>query len=61
MAALTPESRQTGPEFKASQVHQQGGRDPSWQTTIVFESGGTTTTVFAGAGGLLLLMHPISG
>ncbi len=38
----------------------QGGREPSWQTTVVVfvELGGTTTVVFAGGGGLLLLMQP---
>jgi hypothetical protein len=36
----------------------QGGRVPSWQTTVVVEFGGTTTVVFAGGGGLLLLMQP---
>jgi len=39
----------------------QGGRVPSWQTTVVLlELPGTTTVVFAGGGGLLLLMHPAS-
>jgi hypothetical protein len=39
----------------------QGGRVPSWQTTVVLlELAGTTTVVFAGGGGLLLLMHPAS-
>jgi hypothetical protein len=38
----------------------QGGREPSWQTTVVLELGGTTTVVFSGGGGLLLLMHPAS-
>jgi hypothetical protein len=36
----------------------QGGRVPSWHTTVVEEFGGTTTVVLAGGGGLLLLMHP---
>jgi hypothetical protein len=38
----------------------QGGRVPSWQTTVVVaeEFAGTTTVVFAGGGGLLLLMQP---
>lgn len=34
---------------------------PSEQTTVVVSPGGTTMVVFlAGAGGLLLLMHPVS-
>jgi hypothetical protein len=36
----------------------QGGRLPSWQTTVVCEPGGTTTVVFAGGFGLPLLMQP---
>jgi hypothetical protein len=40
---------------------QQGGRLPSWHTTVVPLPGGTTTVVFfAGSGGLLLLMQPAS-
>jgi len=38
----------------------QGGRLPSWQTTVVCEPGGTTTVVFAGGFGLPLLMQPQS-
>jgi hypothetical protein len=38
----------------------QGGREPSWQTTVVEEFGGTTTVVFFAGGGLLLLMQPAS-
>jgi len=38
----------------------QGGREPSWQTTVVPDWAGTTTVVFAGGGGLELLMQPAS-
>ena len=38
----------------------QGGRLPSWHTTVVAEPGGTTTVVFAGGLGLPLLMQPHS-
>jgi hypothetical protein len=38
----------------------QGGRVPSWQTTVVVEFAGTTTVVFAGGFGLPLLMQPPS-
>jgi hypothetical protein len=38
----------------------QGGRLPSWQTTVVVEPGGTTTVVFSGGFGLPLLMQPHS-
>jgi hypothetical protein len=39
----------------------QGGFVPSWHTTVVLElsSGTTTVVVCEGAGGLLLLMHPV--
>jgi Protein of unknown function (DUF2459) len=38
----------------------QGGLVPSWHTTVVESPGGTTTVVLAGAGGLELLMQPLS-
>ena len=45
----------------ATRAAQQGGVEPSWQTTVVDDPGGTTTVVFsAGGGGLLLLMQPDS-
>jgi hypothetical protein len=36
----------------------QGGFVPSEHTTVVVEFCGTTIVVLAGAGGLLLLIHP---
>jgi hypothetical protein len=44
----------------SSKLQLQGGRVPSWQTTVVVEPGGTTTVVFAGGLGLPLLMQPHS-
>ena len=38
----------------------QGGRVPSWHTTVVEPFAGTTTVVFAGSGGLELLMQPLN-
>jgi hypothetical protein len=38
----------------------QGGREPSWHTTVVPGCAGTTTVVFAGGGGLLLLIQPVN-
>jgi hypothetical protein len=58
----------TGVIFASQLWHQvrrlrdqlQGGRVPSWHTTVVEPFAGTTTVVFAGSGGLELLMQPLN-